>query len=136
MHVGGGLANDEVRFELPSAFGHGVSPVIFSPAGTGWAWGTAPAAAVVVAPGAVVAVVDAVVDAVVEDALFTSVLLLSLRLAMTSAAMTTAAMTPPTISRRRFCRIFWARWISCWRTWRPSRCRRRFSVGTAGQGSR
>src|SRR5436189_5560066 len=104
MHMGGALANDDVRLELPSALGQGVSPVIFSPAGTGWALGTAPAAAVVVAPWAVVAVVDAVVDAVVEGALLTSVLLLSPRLAMTSTAMTTAAITPPTIRRRRFCR--------------------------------
>ena len=35
MHMGGGLANLVVRGDEPSAFGHGVSPVMVAPAGTG-----------------------------------------------------------------------------------------------------
>jgi hypothetical protein len=31
MHIGGGLANDVVCGEEPSAFGHGVSPLIAAP---------------------------------------------------------------------------------------------------------
>ena len=39
MHIGGGLAKEVVRGEEPSAFGHGVSPVIDAPLtvlGVGW----------------------------------------------------------------------------------------------------
>src|SRR5436305_13576621 len=55
MHMGGGLANDVVRGDVPSAFGHGVSPVILAPSGTGTNDGGG-----VDVSGAVVAVVSVV----------------------------------------------------------------------------
>jgi hypothetical protein len=37
--LGGALANEDVLGELPSGFGHGVTPVILAPAGRGAAVG-------------------------------------------------------------------------------------------------
>src|ERR1700730_10774805 len=56
--LGGAWANDDVRGELPSAFGQGVAPVILAPAGTGAAVGGGfDVVAVVLEPGSVVELV-------------------------------------------------------------------------------
>src|SRR3954449_5316489 len=120
MHVGGALANDDVRGDEPSAFGHGVSPVTLAPAGTGAALGTPPAAAVVVDPPAVVVVSPGAV--VVEDEA-TDDLSSPPRLSRKAISRTTAARTAPTMMRRWFRRRFCAPCNSCCLYWRPSRWR-------------
>src|SRR5436853_523674 len=68
MHVGGAFANFEVRGEVPSAAGHGVSPLMDAPSGTGdrttGATGVGEPATVVGVPAAVVGVTAVVVEAV------------------------------------------------------------------------
>src|SRR3954454_14202047 len=95
MHSGGGLANDDVRGDEPSAAGQGVSPVILAPAGTGAALGGPPEAA---------AVVGVVVDDEDEELLLPPPMVDS-----TSVPMTTTARTPPTMARfciwRRRCAV-------------------------------
>src|SRR5437763_16712475 len=115
MHIFGSPSKVRVWGELPPAAGHSWVP-------------TLPAAAAVVGGAAVVVVLE--LDLALP-------LPLLLRAPVRRARTTT---TPPiatkTAMRRRVCRCFWARRIASWRDWRPSRCRCRVSVGTAGQGGR
>src|SRR4051794_7679213 len=70
MHMGGALAKVVVRGELPSALGHGVSPVIEAPGpGPTNVAGWPPTAEVVVSPRLVVGavVVDVAFDATVSE---------------------------------------------------------------------
>src|SRR5512135_2601267 len=102
MHLGGGLANDDVRGDDPSAAGHGVSPVILAPAGTGAALGgPLPAAAVV---GVVLEEDDDVDELFLPPPLVES----------TSVPMTMTARTPPTMARFCICRRRCALRISSW----------------------
>src|SRR4051812_41910052 len=95
MHVGGALAKDVVRSLVPSAFGHGVSPVIFLPSAT-----AVPLAAVVAVEPATV----------VLESLDTFVLLSSPpRLVSHTTSSTRTTTTPPAISRRWVVRRCWAR---------------------------
>src|SRR3954454_11266274 len=91
MHRGGALAKLVVRGDVPSALGHGVSPVIFSPAGNGAALG-GPA----VAPGAVVVLVS--------EAFTFFLLPPPATVAMTTIRTTNAPMGPQVRALFRCCR--------------------------------
>src|SRR5947209_20475640 len=106
MHIGGGWANDVVRGDDPSAWGHGVAPVIDAPLATGFR---------------LTGVVEAVVLFFDEVPLLKAPVTPAMRATM-------ATTTTVTISvRRRECRRRSAA-IACWRSCFPVFFRSRFCV--------
>ena len=112
MHAGGAWAKVVVRGEEPLAAGHGVTPVIVAPAGSGGGTGgvgTAWVVGVVAAvAGAVTAVVAgaAVVGGAAAGFLVEPVVLTTIR-AMRPTISTTMA-PPTTMNLRRLARRCWA----------------------------